>query len=124
MKYLLCAFAVAALCLAAPVDTDLSGKWSGSAVSDPASGESIPAMLILKQSGNDITGSAGPNEDQQYAITKGTRTGDKVKIEVEPNPNQKITLELALEGDHLKGQMTMSRDGETRNAKLDVSRAK
>ena len=124
MKALLCLAAVAALLLASPADTDISGKWSGSAVTNPDSGESIPALLVLKQSGNEITGTAGPNESEQHAITKGTRAGDKITIEIQPNEGQKITLDLALAADHLKGKLTMSHDGETRTATIDVARAK
>jgi hypothetical protein len=124
MKVLLCLAAMAALTLAAPADTDISGKWSGSAVTSPQNGETIPALLILKQSGNDITGTAGPNEGQQYPITKGTRSGDKITLEIHPNENQTIKVEMALAADHLKGQLTMSRDGESRSATIDVTRAK
>jgi hypothetical protein len=35
-----------------------------------------------------------------------------------------LKMSLVLEGDHLKGEITMSRDGQTMKAKLDVAKAK
>jgi hypothetical protein len=124
MKTLLCLASMAVLLLAAPADTDITGKWSGTMVTSPDGGDAGPALLVLKQSGSDITGTAGPNEGEQYSITKGTRTGDKITLEVQPNEGKSIKLELALADEHLKGKITMSHDGESRTATIDVTRAK
>ena len=125
MKILLCLFVLAAIALAIPADTDVSGKWTGTMTRTGTEGsESSPALLILKQSGGAITGSAGPNDGEQFPLKKGTITGNKVSIEIEPRENQSIKLELVLDGEKMTGEITMSRDGESRTGKLDVSRSK
>jgi hypothetical protein len=126
MKTLLCLVALTALTMAAPADVNVSGKWTGTLNTtqpDGAANESS-AFLVLKQEGTAITGSAGPNENEQHPIKKGTVAGDKITLEIEPRENQTIRVELVLAGDRLKGDVIMSRDGESRNGKLDLARAK
>ena len=126
MKILLCLFVLAAIALAIPADTDVSGKWTGTMTrtGPDAGGESSPATLILKQTGGEITGTGGPNEGEQFPLKKGTITGDKVTLEIEPRENQSIKLELVLAGEKMTGEITMSRDGQSRTGKLEVARTK
>lgn len=125
MKIFLWFIALAAIALALPADTDVSGKWTGTMTrTGPEGGDSSPALLILKQTGGDITGSAGPNDGEQFPLKKGVITGNKVTLEIEPRENQSIKLELVLAGEKMTGDITMSRDGESRTGKLEVARAK
>jgi hypothetical protein len=126
MKTLLCLFVLAAIALAIPADTDVSGKWTGTMTrtGPEASGESSPAMLVLKQAGGEITGTAGPNDGEQFPLKKGTIAGDKVTLEIEPRENQSIKLQLVLSGEKMTGEITMSRDGQSRTGKLEVARTK
>ncbi|MDE3164414.1 MAG: hypothetical protein KGN36_01305 [Acidobacteriota bacterium] len=127
MKTLLLAMAlVVGGIAAAAADTDVTGKWTGSFnVTTPDGGsEDGTAVAVLKQSGGEITGTAGPNEDEQYPINKGKIDGDKITFEVQPHEGQVIRLSLVLAGDRIKGDAVMERDGEKRTAKLEMTRAK
>jgi hypothetical protein len=120
-KIFLCfglAVAVAAIAMAA----DVTGKWTGSFT--PDNGEVHPALLVLKQDGAAITGTAGPDESQQFPIQTGKIDGNKVILEISPSEGALYHLELVLDGDHLKGDLTAKREDETMTAKLDVSRVK
>src|SRR5215467_1014489 len=125
MKTFLCFFALIAMALAIPADIDVSGKWSGSFVrtGPEGNGDSSPALLILKQTGGEITGTAGPNDGEQFPLKKGTISGDKVTIEIQ-HESQSIRLDLVVSGDKMKGEIQMSRDGQTRTGKLEIERAK
>jgi len=111
--------AAAALTAAA---ADVTGKWTGTFT--PDNGEAQPALLVLKQSGTAITGTAGPDENQQWPIKTGMIDGAKVVFEVAPDEGRSFKFELVLDGDHLKGDLNGTHDGEVMKAKLDVSRAK
>jgi hypothetical protein len=83
-------------------------------------------FAIVKQAGGQITGTAGPDEETQWPIIKGAITGNKVTLEVkEPDGATTYKCDLVLEGDHLKGPVTIvTPDGQTVAAKLDLSRVK
>jgi hypothetical protein len=121
MKTLVCLIAFAALCMAA----DLTGKWTGSFNMSGPNGEGHDSEIVLnlKQSGGDLTGTAGPNEGEQWPITNGKVEGNKVTFDVKHEENL-IKFELAMEADHIKGGATMAMNGETRTAKVDAGRAK
>ena len=127
MKTLLCLLVLTAIAIAATVDVNVTGKWSGSFTitgSDGSSKEST-ALLILKQNGTEITGSVGPNENEQHPIQKGKIDGDKIALEAQDvNNNRVIKFDLLMVAERIKGEATMSADGEIRKAKLDVGRVK
>ena len=41
-----------------------------------------------------------------------------------PVPNGAFKFDVALEGDHLKGEVTLAAGGQTMKAKMDATRAK
>jgi hypothetical protein len=124
MKTIACIL-LAAFALSAAPDTDVTGKWSGSFVLKTPEGETrdSTAFLVLKQSGTEITGTVGPNESEQYEIKKGAIEGEKITLLVEAE-NRIVNFTLAVASDRIKGDVTMSREGQTATAKLDVGRAK
>jgi hypothetical protein len=126
MKIFLCLFVLAAIAMAIPADTDVSGKWTGTMTrtGPEGNGDTSPALLILKQAGSEITGSAGPNDGEQFPLKKGMIANGKVTIEIEPQVNQSIKLELVVAGEKMTGDITMSRDGQSRTGKLEVARSK
>jgi opacity protein-like surface antigen len=120
-RFLACvllAFAATAIAMAA----DVSGKWTGSLT--PENGDAQSALLVLKQDGAVITGTAGPDENQQFPIQTGKVDGNKIVIEIAPTEGTLYHLELVLDGDHMKGDLTAKRDDQTMTAKLDLARAK
>lgn len=122
-KILVCSFLIAAMALAAAA-ADVNGKWSGSFT--PEGGQAGTAFAILKQSGTAVTGSAGPDENQQWPDLKGTIRGDKVTVEVKSTSDGTVyKCDLVLAGDHLKGDVSAtSSGGQALKAKMDLARVK
>lgn len=121
-KIAVCGFLVIAMAFAATA-ADVTGKWSGTFT--PESGENGSAFVILKQTGTAITGTGGPDENQQWPDLKGTIHGDKVTLEVKSTSDGTLyKCDLVLAGDHLKGAVLATSGGQTLKAAMDVQRVK
>jgi hypothetical protein len=122
MKRLACCLLLSVASLLA----DVSGKWSGSFDITGPDGQTKAdtAFLSLKQDGGKITGTAGPNEEKQFAIKSGKIDGDKITMEVEMEDGGVLSFDLALAEDHIKGQVTGHMGDEKMTAKIDVTRVK
>jgi ketosteroid isomerase-like protein len=106
------------------VKQDVSGTWSGSfdMTLPDGSVQHDSAMLLLKQDGIHVTGSAGPAQDKQLQIKDGRATGGDVQFSVEAQGGMPMTFQLHLEGDRLRGDARGKiPDGEIK-AKVDVLR--
>jgi len=125
VRTILCILMLGALALVAAPDTNVTGKWSGSFKMTRSDGETSdgPALLLLKQAGSEITGSVGPTQDEQHAITKGKIEGEKISLLVEDD-GRTIKFALLLAADRITGDADVSHEGETAKAKIDVTRAK
>jgi len=119
---LLAVFALAGLALA---DTNVTGRWTGTFAMIGPNGETNDgeALLVLKQTGSDISGTVGPNEGEQHQITKGTIEGDKITLE---SADGAIVIHFALvvKEDRITGDAHAERDGRKMQAKLDVKKQK
>jgi hypothetical protein len=104
---------------------DVTGTWSGTLKIAGPDGQTQDDTihLVLKQEGGKLTGTAGPSVGEQMPIEKGAVEGNKVTMEV-PVPNGTCRFDVALEGDRLKGEVTVSAGGQTMKAKMDATRAK
>jgi len=123
MKVLVYLLLAAALLLTA-ADANVTGKWSGTFSTDDGS-DSGSAVVILKQTGHQITGSGGSEEDPSWPIEKGTVTGNKVNIEVKRPDGTLYKCDLVVDGDHLKGAVAVTTpDGQAIKGKLDLARVK
>ncbi|HEY6392405.1 MAG TPA: hypothetical protein VIX89_14065 [Bryobacteraceae bacterium] len=122
MTRILCCFLLTAIALFA----DVTGKWTGSFDATGPDGQTKPgtALFLLKQSGDVIAGTVGPNEDEQFTIKVGKIDGDKIALEVDPKDGTVIKFELTLAGGHIKGDAKGERGGEKMTAKVDVTQAK
>ncbi len=125
MKTLACCFLLAVFALTAIADINVTGKWSGSFNVTNQNGETKDdtAFLVLKQTGNEITGTAGPNEGEQFPIQKGKIDGDRITLEVE-HEGGVIKFNLVVAEERIKGDAEASHEGQTFKAKVDVTRAK
>ena len=125
MRTLLLFTVLAAIAGIALADVNVTGKWSGSFNTIGPNGETkeSTAVLILKQTGADITGTVGPNDDEQYPIKSGKIEGSKITIEAE-HDGHAVKIDLVLAAERLTGEAHISGEGENRNAKIDVGRAK
>jgi hypothetical protein len=124
MKALKAVLLSAILALAASA-ADVSGTWSGTLKITGPDGQTQDDTihLILKQEDGKLTGTAGPSAGEQLPIEKGAVEGNKVTMEV-PVPQGAFKFDIALDGDHLKGDVTLTGAGQTMKAKMDATRAK
>jgi hypothetical protein len=117
MRTLCLAFVVAAL---SPAGIDVSGKWSGTF--EPQDGtKSEPAFIILKQEGSQLSGSGGPNEDEQHPIQNGKLEGDKLTFEI-PTGKGTIYFDLKASENEIKGEMKRTKADGTDSAKISLKR--
>ncbi len=122
MKAIVCMLLLAAVALTAAA-ADVSGKWSGSFTDQGGDGGS--AYAVLKQSGTTVTGTAGPDESQQWPIQNGKAEGDKVTLEVKADDGTIYKCALVLAGDTMKGDINATRpDGAAMKAKMELARVK
>jgi hypothetical protein len=113
------------LCLALALTAaaaDVSGKWSGTFT--PENGDNGSAYVILKQSGSTITGTGGPDANDQWPGLQGKIDGNKVTFEVKSAQDGTIfKCTLMLDGDHLNGDAeSKTPDGQVGKAKLNLTR--
>jgi hypothetical protein len=118
---LFCSLLSLALALTAAA-ADVSGKWSGTFTPDTGDGGS--AYVILKQSGSTITGTGGPDANNQWPGLQGKSDGNKVTFEVKSADDGTIfKCTLVLDGDHLNGDVeSTTPDGQLGKAKLNLTR--
>ena len=105
---------------------DVTGKWEGTVEfkrpdGTPGGGS---AFLNLKQSGQEVTGTAGESADEQVPIEKGKIDGEKLTFEI--NADERVfKLELTLTGDKLEGQVKFQdSSGNPMTGKLSLTRVK
>jgi len=124
MKTLICLLLLTGLTLSAG---ELTGKWTGKFDITNASGETKPdqAYMVLKVDGTKVTGTAGPNEDQQWTIRNGKLEAGKLTFEVVPEGDQDkglLVFDLVFDGDTIRGTAT-GHDGDNKmSAKVDLKR--
>ena len=110
---------------------NVSGSWTGSfkASMDGGPPSDDTAHITLVQTGTTLTGSAGPNPDRQYPISKGKVETDKdggvnLMFEVLIQGEVLATFQLKLVEGRLKGEAKAAGDGHTMSAAIDVGRVK
>lgn len=101
-KTLLVLLAFATSALAA----DLTGNWTGEGVTN---GESHSLYFVLKQDGNMLTGSGGPNAAEQHSFQTAKVEGDKIILEVGVGNKGVLHFELKAEPEGLKGTVEVRR---------------
>ena len=118
------AIAAAQAPVKAPAQTaDLTGTWAGTFVMTMDGGESRDdvAHMVLKQTGKELTGTAGPDTERQWQIVKGKIDGAKITFEVLAD-GPVISFDLTLVDGHLKGTAKAEQDGRSMSAVVDLQR--
>ena len=119
---ILFAMLVAAATLAAG---DLTGKWSGSFNFTRPDGEKRDdqAYMVLKQEGETVTGTVGPNVDRQWPLKNGKLQGQKLTFEVQPEGDGPLVkFDLTFEGERIHGEAKAQSNEGQLQAKLDLKR--
>jgi hypothetical protein len=65
-------------------------------------------LAILQQKGDVITGSLGPDENQQNPIVEGTIKDNKITLKVRPQPDRTMSFDLTVNGEKLVGNVERS----------------
>jgi hypothetical protein len=97
---------VACLCLSSAVlSADATGRWTGSATMVQPDGQkkSEPMVLVLRQKGDVVEGSFGPDEKEQTPFNTGKADGNRVTLTM-----GELTMKLTIGGDHLKGDIVIA----------------
>jgi hypothetical protein len=102
---------------------DLSGKWSGVFKVDGGDHD-IPQLFILKQSGNVLTGSGGPDAQEQYPIENGRVDGGSVKFEVTTGEWRLVYDLKQTEAEALKGNLQLKSINNARTARVSLHKNK
>jgi hypothetical protein len=121
MKTLVCTFLFAVFAMTA-LAADVTGKWTGTF--SPEGQDSSSAIVLLKQTGTSVTGSAGPDEGTQWPLSDGKIVGNKLTGTVSSPDGMIFKLDLTLDGDRISGDVAMTHDGQTMKGKIDITRAK
>jgi hypothetical protein len=106
------------LCASSLPAADVTGTWVGTLEYEGGAAKS--AYLILKQTGSELTGTAGPSEEKQTAIRNGKVDGNEVSFEMQASRLMKFTLRL-VDG-RLQGDVTEESNGGSKTFKLRVER--
>lgn len=101
---------------------DVSGKWSGRFKVDGGDHD-VPQLFILKQDGNKLTGSGGPNDNEQYPIENGAIDGDHVKFEVTTG-EWKFSYNLKVANASMIGELELKSVNDRRTAKVTLSKVR
>lgn len=101
---------------------DLTGKWSGSFKAEAAD-HSILQLIILKQQGKTLSGSAGPDASEQYPLENGRVDGNKATFEVTTG-EWRFAYNLTADNDSLSGDLKLESTTQTRDAKVTLTRIK
>jgi len=94
---------------------ELTGKYSGTF--DPG-----PAYMDLKVAGQAVTGTVGPSETEQLAISNGKLDGEKLTFELSRPGGAVVKFDLTFDGESIKGTVTAVKEGQQMNAKVEVKR--
>jgi hypothetical protein len=106
-------------------DANVTGKWSGTFNSIGPDGEARESttVMMLKQSGSEISGTFGPNESEQAMTLKGRIEADKITLAAE-DEGRTVKFDLVLAADRIAGEVNMVHGGQSSKAKINVTRAK
>jgi len=111
-------------CNLALLAADVSGAWSGTVKMKRDGGDHAnSAHMILKQSGETVTGTIGTHTDDQRPIENGKVQGDRVTFDVGTNNGSyKVSLKMQEGGESLSGEVLG--EGNETVAQLELKRAK
>lgn len=100
---------------------DVSGKWSGDWEIGPDGGPG-PHYMILKQNGDEVTGTAGPNPDMQIAIQNGAMRDGHLTFKISVPGGPSLRFDFAVEREAMRGVAVLAINGGEQNLKLGVKR--
>lgn len=118
--------AVLAPSVSAQTAASFTGKWEGTftRVRSDGTENKQPVVFDLAQKGKELTGTAGP-ADQQWKIEKGEVNAGKATFQVQQPNGPLFKFALTIVKGRLQGDMTGERDGVVQGqAKVDAAKGK
>ena len=107
---------------AAQAKDSFTGKWDATYTlqrPDGTAAEPRPLVLNLTQKGKELTGTAGPADQQEKVV--GTVTDGKATFDVQMPQGPPFKFSLSLVKGRLQGEMTReAADGTVRTAKVEA----
>jgi hypothetical protein len=85
-----------------PREANFTGRWN---VTISVGGATITGLALLTQAGNSITGSMGPNEDNQHPL-EGVVEAGRIALTMRPRPGRITAFDksyLTMDGGTLRG---------------------
>jgi hypothetical protein len=82
--------------------SDATGRWK---VTISANGSTLTGVALLKQAGDEITGSIGVDEQNQHPLA-GVVAGNRITLTTHPRPGRTVAFdkcELTVDGDKMSG---------------------
>ena len=103
--------------------TDLSGKWTGTYDVSVSDGDTMKGrvFMTLTQNGSDVSGTIGPDEQQQSPIAKGKIDGDRITFESQTE-GPLMRFDLRLVDDHIRGEAVGDLQDTKIRAKINLAR--
>jgi len=101
---------------------ELSGRWKGGFKAEGGD-HGISQLIILHQNGNQLTGSGGPDDSEQYPIENGTVNGDKIHFEL-TTARSKFFYDLKKTESDLNGTMEIKSVNRVSNATVNLTKEK
>ena len=81
---------------------DITGRWS---VTITVGAQTITGLAVLTQSGDSVSGSMGPNEDNLHPLV-GAVEGSRITLTMRPRPGRTTAFDkcyLTMDGEAMKG---------------------
>jgi hypothetical protein len=91
---------------------DVTGTWTGTLVFEVGNGETETALMTLRQEGDKVTGTTGPNPSAQFPVT-GSVKDDRLSFEAKVGNGRAISFDLQITGDQMTGRGELRRDGKS-----------
>lgn len=125
MRTLICILLFSALAISAAGAAELTGKWSGSFdITGPdGATKADTAYMELKETHGQVTGTAGPNAEKQWAVQNGKLDGNKLTFEIRNEEGALLVFDLTFEGEGIQGTCAGTNgEGEKMSARLVLKR--
>jgi hypothetical protein len=100
---------------------DVTGRWK---VTISLGGATMTGVALLKQAGDEVTGSIGPDERNQHPLD-GVVKGNRVTLTTHPRPGRTVAFDkcyLTVYREKMTG--TTERKGSNENGRIEFSRPK
>ena len=100
--------------------SDVTGRWKATiSLGD----ETMTGVALLKQTGDEVTGSIGPDDQNQHPLD-GVVKGNQVTLTTHPRPGRTVAFDtcyLTVDGERMTG--TTERKGSSDKGKIELVRS-